>query len=156
MSNVNPFAANAAPAAPAAAPAETVAAPMAAATAPAAPAAEEIAVEKKKRKKDPNYRTMTDQDAKYVIDNYATKTPKEIAAELKVASHQVSQIGYKTRKAMNDAKAELEKLPDSPEKAAKMAKINEILAKVPAREKGAGAGGVKRTDTVDAYISSLL
>lgn len=140
-----------------AAPAETApAAPVAAA--PAAPTAAasvgSVTVDKKPRKK-PN-RQMTADERKYVIQNYASRSTSDIATELGLTRQQVYRTVHEMRSKAKERLAAVEALGASPENDAMKAKLNDVIAALPAKEFGGGQGGGKRGSSVDSVLDDLL
>lgn len=151
----NPFATAgkvAAPAAPTAAPAAAPVAPAAPTAVAAAPLA---TVEKKPRKK-PN-RQMTSAERKYVIENYASRSTSDIAEELKLTRQQVYRTVHETRTKAKERIAALQAEAATPERDAKIAKLEGILAALPEKPFGGGqGGGAKKGSAVDNVLDDLL
>lgn len=155
MSNDNPFVSapsapaapvmNSAPVAPTAAPAAPVAAPT------AAPVGSDV----KKPRKTPN-RQMTTEERRYVIQNYATMNTSEIAQHLGLTRQQVYRTINESRKSLKTRLDGLQGQPQTPEVAAQVAKINELLASMPAKPFGGGGATGKRGSSVDNVLDDLL
>lgn len=141
--------------APQAAPAPTQAAPApqpAPTQAPAAPAQAPVAGDDgtvKKPRKTPS-KQLTKEQRKYVIQNYAAKSTSEIAQELGATPQQVYRTVNESRKSL---KTRLE-AAQTENNQAKIAKIQEILAKLP--EKAFGGGGNSKKNSTDSALDDLI
>ena len=174
MANANPFAANRAPQAtqaPAASAAPVAAAPVAPGTAPmeapevtapgmppqGVPTAAPVADNKpRKPRKTPN-RQMTDDERKYVLQNYSLKSTGDIARDLGLTRQQVYRTVHESRKALLKRKEALEAQAQSAERDAMIEKVNKLLDTLPAKPFGGGnTVGGKRKNGIDTVLDSLL
>ena len=144
----NPFSATQAPQAPQA----PQAAPAAPKAAPVAPREDDA--KKPTARKKPN-RQMTNDERKYVIENYASKNTSIIAEELGLTRQQVYRTVHESRNKLNERLAELETQPKSPEVDEAIKKVQEFLDKLPSKPFGAGQGG-KRRSSIDTVLDDLL
>lgn len=154
---VAPVAATVAPAAPTAAPAAPTAAPVAPTAMPTA-TTEGAPKEPKPRKtrKTPN-RQMTNDERKYVLNNYEHKSTNDIAQELGLTRQQVYRTVHESRKNLQARLEAFQAEPQSAERDSNIAKIQAMLNKLPAKPFGGGniVGG-KRRQSVDSVLDELM
>ena len=170
--NANPFA-NRAPQAPQSAPtaapvAQAAQVDQAAPVTPEMPAAPGMppqniptaapVSEKKERKprKTPN-RQMTDDERKYVLQNYSTKSTGQIAQDLGLTRQQVYRTIHESRKALQKRLESLQAQPQSAERDAMVDKVQKLLDTLPAKPFGGGnTVGGKRKNGIDSVLDNLL
>lgn len=131
--------------------------------APQAPQTEAAPVNSEKTKKSGGPRKtpapqLTEEDRKYIVDNYANTNTAEIAKSLsqmrgrEVTKQQVYRTVLDFRKKLQEMREEATKAGDQ----GKVTKIDELLTKVPEKEFGGGRGGGKKGSSIDSLIDSLL
>lgn len=164
MTTMNPFANSmAAPKAPTA-PVAATAAPAAPTAAPAAPTAMPTATaegapkepKQRKTRKTPN-RQMTNEERKYVLNNYEHKSTNDIAQELGLTRQQVYRTVHESRKNLQARLEALQAEAQSAERDSNIAKVQAMLNKLPAKPFGGGntVGGKKR-QSVDSVLDELM
>ena len=176
MANANPFAVNRAVQNPQAAPmAPQVAAPVAPQAAPMAPhaapvpepqnnmppqgvpTAAPVAEANTRKPRKTTNRQMTDEERKYVLQNYSLKSTGAIAQDLGLTRQQVYRTVHESRKALLKRKEALEAQPQSAERDAMIEKVNKLLDTLPSKPFGGGnTVGGKRKNGIDNVLDSLL
>ena len=129
------------------------AAPVTPTAAPVTPAA---GGKVKKVRKTPN-KQMTNEQRKFVLQNYATRNTNDIAQELGLTRQQVYRTISESRKNLTKRIESLQQLPDSPEKAEQIQKIQQLLDTLPNKPFGGGHGnGGARKSNTDSVIDDLI